>query len=80
MQKGRSIEDIYDLLALRIVVDSVEDYRILGLVRENGHRFQCASKIMCVPNLTLSIASYDHCRNQWRIFEIQIRTYEMDCC
>jgi guanosine-3',5'-bis(diphosphate) 3'-pyrophosphohydrolase len=79
--QNRAFEDIYDILALRIIVDKIEAcYQTLGIVHANfipiPNRFK---DFIAVPkeNMYQSLHTTVITSNG-SIFEIQIRTEEMD--
>lgn len=81
LNKGRKFSDIYDLLALRIIVDTEQEcYLALGIIhskfRPIPKRFKdyiAMPKVNMYQSLHTTVFGIDG-----YLFEIQIRTYEMD--
>lgn len=81
LDKGKKWSDIYDLLALRVFVDTEEEcYRVLGLIhskyRPIPKRFKdyvAMPKTNMYQSLHTTVFGLDGF-----LFEVQIRTYEMD--
>ena len=81
LDKGKSFNEIYDLLALRVFVDTeAECYQALGLIhskfRPIPKRFKdyiAMPKTNMYQSLHTAVFGIDG-----QLFEIQIRTYEMD--
>ena len=81
MSKGRSFNDIYDILALRVFVDTEQEcYLALGLIHSKykpvPKRFKdyvAMPKTNLYQSLHTTVFGIDG-----DLFEIQIRTYEMD--
>ncbi len=80
MDRNKDFDDIYDLLALRIIVDDVEScYRTIGVIHSKytpiPNRFKDYIA-MPKPNLYQSLHTSVIARG--KVYEIQIRTEEMD--
>lgn len=81
LDKGKKFDDIYDLLALRVFVDTKDEcYHALGLIhskyRPIPKRFKdyvAMPKTNMYQSLHTTVFGYDG-----YLYEIQIRTYEMD--
>ena len=81
LDKGKRFSDIYDLLALRVFVDDIQDcYQTLGIIhskyRPIPKRFKdyvAMPKTNMYQSLHTTVFGLDG-----YLFEIQIRTYEMD--
>ena len=81
LKAGRKWEDIYDLLGMRVLVDTVEDcYRVIGLVQSRYNPIPNRFKDYIAnpkPNLYQSLHTTVFGEDK-RIYEVQVRTYEMD--
>ena len=80
-RQNKEFEDIYDILAIRVIVDRIEDcYQVLGIIHAHfvpiPKRFKdyiAVPKPNMYQSLHTTILSDDG-----SIFEVQIRTHEMD--
>ena len=81
LKKGKKWEDIYDLLGIRVLVDTIEDcYRVVGLVQARYSPIPNRFKDYIAnpkPNLYQSLHTTVFGEDK-RIYEVQVRTYEMD--
>lgn len=81
LKNGKRWEDIYDLLGLRVLVETVEDcYRVIGLVQSKYQPVPNRFKDYIAnpkPNLYQSLHTTVYGEDK-RIYEVQVRTHEMD--
>ncbi len=81
LKAGKTWNNIYDLLGIRVLVDSVEDcYRVIGLVQSKYPPVPNRFKDYIAnpkPNLYQSLHTTVFGEDK-RIYEVQVRTYEMD--
>ncbi|XMB87249.1 bifunctional (p)ppGpp synthetase/guanosine-3',5'-bis(diphosphate) 3'-pyrophosphohydrolase [Mycoplasmatota bacterium WC44] len=79
--KNKEFVEIFDLLALRIIVDKVEDcYRVLGIIH---HYFKPIPKrfkdYIAIPKINMYQSLHTTIlTDNGKIFEVQVRTEEMD--
>ena len=81
LKNGKSWDDIYDLLGLRVLTDTPEDcYRVIGLVQARYSPIPNRFKDYIAnpkPNMYQSLHTTVFGEDR-RIYEVQVRTYEMD--
>ncbi|MCF7926043.1 MAG: bifunctional (p)ppGpp synthetase/guanosine-3',5'-bis(diphosphate) 3'-pyrophosphohydrolase [Candidatus Izimaplasma sp.] len=80
VDRKKDFEEIYDLLAVRIIVDNIEKcYRTIGIIHSNytpiPNRFK---DYIAMPKPNLYQSLHTSVISKGKIYEIQIRTEEMD--
>ncbi len=81
LDKGRRFSDIYDLLALRVFVDTIpECYQVLGIIHSKYRPIPKRFKdYIAMPKTNMYQSLHTTVFGlEGYLFEIQIRTYEMD--
>ena len=81
LDKGRKFNDIYDLLALRVFVDTIpECYKTLGVIHSKYRPIPKRFKdYIAMPKTNMYQSLHTTVFGDFGyLFEIQIRTYEMD--
>lgn len=81
LQKGKKFSEIYDIYALRVIVDTESEcYQVLGLIhskfKPKANRFKdyiANPKTNMYQSLHTTVFGYDN-----KLYEVQIRTHEMD--
>ena len=80
-EKGRTLDQIFDVVAIRVIVDTVDEcYEILGKIHNRWKPVPGRIKDYIAtpkPNMYRSLHT-TVVTNFGRVFEIQIRTYEMN--
>lgn len=79
MNQNKTIDQIYDLFAIRIIVDTVKDcYAALGIMHEKYKPIPPFQRLYCHAKTEyVSVFAYDTDAPSGQPFEIQIRTFEM---
>lgn len=85
-QDGKNLEDMHDLLALKIIVDNINScYITLGLVNQIYHPLNNSFKdYICVPKMngykSIHMTNFgkSESSDEKKLVQIRIRTYEMD--
>ena len=81
MDKGKKFSDIYDLLAMRVYVDTeAECYQVLGIIHSKYKPIPKRFKdYIAMPKTNMYQSLHTTVIGEGgQLFEIQIRTYEMD--
>jgi len=81
LDKGKKFNDIYDLLALRVFVDTEQDcYKTLGIIHSKYRPIPKRFKdYVAMPKTNMYQSLHSTVFGDFGyLFEIQIRTYEMD--
>ncbi len=81
LEKGRRFEDIYDILALRVFVNTIpECYQVMGIIHAKYKPIPKRFKdFIAMPKANMYQSLHTTVYGVFdEMFEIQIRTYEMD--
>ena len=59
VERGKSFNEIYDILALRVIVDKIEDcYLTLGVLHQNSSLFKIVLRILLLLQNQMLINQY----------------------